>query len=83
MLRITETSRVPLPKSAAPSQRALNAMLSFLFIKNVTAETPAFRHGEEPSPPFFTFSKNYDIILLMNQCVFYNFSERQVKKCPT
>ena len=33
--------------------------------KNVMAGTPVFRHGEEPSSPFFTFNKNYVIILLM------------------
>ena len=33
--------------------------------KNVMAEPPAFRHGEEPSLSFFSFNKNRDIILLM------------------
>ena len=50
------------------------------FIKNVTAETPVFRHGEEPTlPPLFTFNKNYDIILLMKQ---YVFQKRRFKAIP-
>ena len=51
------------------------------YIKNVTAETPVFRHGEELSlHPLFTFSKNYDIILLMRQCIFYNFFRKAGEK---